>query len=177
MPMSFKDYWSTFVWNKKSILDKLYMFSIANLVVVPLSLIFFFWLKDQQGCPYGKNDFIYLDIVWNTSGAFGAFSNNFVAILVIQSLCSVGVFTVTIFVRERSYLFLLYIVLLGGLFNLIQRACINNAVLDYFHFGFWKEFAVFNMPDVMVVTGGFGLVINVFISVIFPRKAKKNVKN
>lgn len=175
MSGSFKDYWSTSVWNKKSILDKLYMFSIANLIVIPLSLIFFFWLKDQYGCPYGENGFIYIDITWNAGISFSNLKDNLVAIYIIQSFASIAVFTIAFFAQKKSFLLFIYIIFLGGMFNLLQRPFSDGKVLDYFHFGFWKNFAIFNVPDMMVVTAGFGLIVNVIIS-MFLWKEDKNVK-
>lgn len=172
---SFKEYWSNFVWKKEHLLNKFVMFSSAIVIVLPLSFFFFFFLKNQQeGCVYGENKFIYIKIVWNNSGSFGSFKNNLVAIYLIQSLITITIFIVTIFVHKKTFLLFLYIVFLGGLFNLIQRPFTNNAVLDYFCFGFWPNFPVFNMPDTMVVIGTFGLMINILISTLF---SKNNVEN
>ena len=113
------------------------MFLIAFSVVIPLSLIFFFIYNGKSGCLYGKNPFIYIDVTNNSGIAFGNFQNNFILIYFVQSLVSIVIFTITIFIHKKTYLLFLYIIFLGGFFNLLQRSCSgNNTVLDYFHFGF-----------------------------------------
>lgn len=104
-------------------------------------------------------DFFYLTYVENKGAAFGVFQGAryiFIPLtLVVLTLC----FKYYKSIKDGKYenIIKISIILIssGAIGNLIDRV-FRGYVIDMFHFIFWgKEFAVFNIADIFVVTGTF----------------------
>lgn len=148
-------------FNKKTLIQKAIIASIAIVIVVALSLSFYLWLKDKENIPFGKNGFIYIEISWNSGMGWSALDDNPAAVYSIQSVMFILMLALYLFLcNDRITASFIALAMFGGLFNLIQRACNDCYVLDYFHFGFWEGFPIFNWPDTCVVIGIFGFVIS-----------------
>lgn len=152
-------------FDKKLLLQKGVIALCALVLVLIMSLSFYFWLKDKDGIVGKTNPFWYIDVLWNDGIGFSALVGNFAAIYAIQSVMFVLLLAIFIFVtNDKISASFVALAMFGGLFNLIQRACAgNNCVLDYFHFGFWDSFPIFNWPDMFVVIGIFGFVISYIV--------------
>lgn len=168
-----KDYFTS-CFDKKLLIKKGIIAACALALILILSLPFYFWLKDKSGTPFGTNGFWYIKIVWNEGIAFGGLSGNKAAIYVIQSIMFIILLAVFLLVtHDNISASFITLAMFGGLFNLIQRAASGtDMVLDYFQFGFWKNFATFNWPDMGVVIGIFGFVISYIVQLIINRKEK-----
>lgn len=172
-------------FNKKLLIMKAIIAFFALIVVLALSLSFYFWLKDKPADqPYGPiNGFWYIYVTWNNGIGWSALENNYAAIYGIQSVVCILLITVFLLVtHDKITCSFVALAIFGGFFNLIQRAASsNNAVLDYFRFGFWPSFPIFNWPDMFVVIGIFGFVISFIIVTIIQykkedQKEKQNAK-
>lgn len=167
-------------FNRKQLITKGIILSCAIVLVLSLCLSFYFWLHDKEdGTVIGQNPFWYIKIVWNSGVGWSALSNNPAAVYAIQSIMFVLLLSVFVLVvRDRWSASFVAIAMLGGLFNLLQRACESGmhagCVLDYFRFGFWESFPTFNWPDMFVVVGIFGFIISFIVYSI--RKAIKEEK-
>lgn len=168
-------------FSKKMLIQKGIIAFCALVLVLTLSLSFYFWLKDASG-EIGTNPFWYISIVWNDGIGFSQLTGDTTAIYVIQSLMFVLLLAIYLFLaNDKITASFVALAMFGGLFNLFQRAAETGAhagcVLDYFKFGFWPTFAVFNWPDMFVVVGIFGFVISyitlVIIEAVNESKQKK----
>jgi len=155
-------------FKKELMIRKGIIAAAACVLVLIFSLSFYFWLKDKSGTPFGTNGFWYIKITWNKGIAFGGLQNNLAGILAIQTLVFLLLVAIYLFLAKDivSTCFIACAVF-GGLFNLIQRCATPNlGVLDYFRFGFWPNFAIFNWPDMFVVIGVFGFVISYIVYLV-----------
>ncbi len=161
-----KDYFKK-CFEPKQLIQKGIIAGAALIIVLSLSLSFYMWLKDVvPGTDIGVNGFWYLHIIWNDGIGWNVFSGNPAAIYVVQTFMFLLLLAVFLLLcHDRVTASFVALAMFGGLFNLIQRgASGTNMVLDYFQFGFWPTFPVFNWPDTCVVIGVFGFVIS-FITV------------
>ena len=169
-------------FDKKLLLQKGIIALCALVLVLVMSLSFYFWLKD--GIEAKPNSFWYINVIWNKGMGFSMLEGNFAAIYALQSVMFVLLLAIYLLVtHDKISASFIALAMFGGLFNLIQRACAPiehaNCVLDYFCFGF-MDFAIFNWPDMFVVIGIFGFVISyitiTIIDIVKEDKASK-VKN
>lgn len=121
-----------------------------------------------------KGSFITITYVENTGAGFGMFSDNPVALSVITSIVMAILFVALIILqKENEFLRIaLTFIIGGGIGNLVDRTQLGY-VRDYFQFGFWAEFPVFNIADVFVTVGGFMLIIALIIMLVQESKASK----
>lgn len=164
-------------FDKKLLIQKAIIASIALALVLIFSLSFFFWLKDENGLVGKENGFWYIYVIWNEGIGFGALDGNYPAIYAIQSLMFILLLAIYLLItHDRISSSFVALAMFGGLFNLIQRGATgNNAVLDYFQFGFWQNFPIFNWPDMFVVIGVFGFVIS-YITLTIMEVVRENKK-
>ncbi len=173
-------YWQR-MFNKKMLIQKAIIAAIALAIVLALSLSFYFWLHTKpEGMEIGKNGFWYISIVWNNGFGFNGLAGKTGTIYAIQSVMFVVLLAIYLFLcQDKVTASFVALAMFGGLFNLIQRAAESGAnvgcVLDYFAFGFWPSFAIFNWPDMFVVIGIFGFVISYIVVTIL--QAKKDERD
>lgn len=166
-----QNYWQK-LFNKKMLIQKGIIAAIAIAIVVAFSLSFYLWLRNTpENTQIGKNPFWYITITWNDGFGFGGLSGKTGAIYAIQSLMYVLLIAVFLLVcQDKITSSFIALAMFGGLFNLIQRAAETGAtkgcVLDYFSWGFWPSFPIFNWPDMFVVIGIFGFIISYIITSI-----------
>lgn len=166
-------YWQK-TFNKKLLIQKAIIAVIALAIVLTFSLSFYFWLHNKTG-DIGTNPFWYISITWNPGFGFSGLSGQTGLIYFIQSLMFILLLSIYIFLtRDKVTCSFVALAMFGGFFNLIQRAAETGTnagcVLDYFAFGFWKSFAIFNWPDMFVVIGIFGFVISYIVVTILEAK-------
>lgn len=162
-------------FNKKLLIQKGIIAAAALVLVLIMSLSFYMWLKDgYDGKP---NSFWYINVIWNDGIGFSALVGNYPAIYALQSAMFILLLAIFLFVtHDKITASFVALAMFGGLFNLIQRgASGTNCVLDYFQFGFWQNFPVFNWPDMFVVIGIFGFVIS-YVVLIIIQAARENKK-
>lgn len=174
-----KDYFKK-CFDKNLLIKKGIIAACALIIVLAFSLSFYLWLKDKTGIVGQENKFWYIEICWNDGLGFSGLAGKTSAIYAIQSIMFILLLAIFIFLtHDKVSSSFVALAMFGGFFNLIQRASetgVNSGcVLDYFRFGFWKSFAIFNWPDMFVVIGIFGFVISyIVITVIQYQKDKNN---
>ena len=111
--------------------------------------------------------FIDIRVVGNNGVAFSAFENASASfVYFIQILPIIISIAFLIFTKSVWFDVGFSMIITGGMSNVIDRAIVDvytnnivpmeqtiNAVVDYFSFSFINGSAIFNMPDVFVVTG------------------------
>lgn len=165
-------------FEKKLLIEKAIIAAIALAIVLIFSLSFYFWLKDKPDGVFGQtNGFWYIEITWNHGVGFGGLNNKPGAIYAVQSLMFILLLAVYLLLtNDRITCSFIALAMFGGLFNLIQRATSgNDTVLDYFRFGFWPSFAIFNWPDMFVVIGIFGFIISYITLLIIQYRREKDM--
>lgn len=166
-------------FNKKTLIQKAVILAASLVLVLSLSLSFYFWLHNKtEGTQIGENPFWFIEIKWNDGIGWSALAGNLPAIYAIQSIIFIALVAVFLLItHDRITGPFVSLAMCGGLFNLIQRASETGAnkgcVLDYFTFGFWRSFPVFNWPDMFVVIGVFGFIISYIIVTILHYKNEK----
>lgn len=171
-----KEYFKS-CFEKKLLIKKGIIAAIALALVLIFSLSFFCWLKDKpEGFDGNDNGFWNICVKHNSGIGWSALSGNFPAIYTIQTLMFILLLAVFIFLtHDKITSSFIACAMFGGLFNLLQRAAsADNTVLDYFQFGFWKDFPIFNWPDMFVVIGIFGFVISFITLTIIQWRREKN---
>tara|TARA_A100000164_G_scaffold354035_1_gene361218 strand:- start:256 stop:765 length:510 start_codon:yes stop_codon:yes gene_type:complete len=111
------------------------------------------------------NDFINLDLVWNTGIGFGLFSSN--STIVYNSITAViGIILVVIvYMILKSNLFekILYSIILGGALGNIYDRIVYFAVPDFIDIHYHRfHWFTFNIADIFITVGIFLLIINEF---------------
>lgn len=162
-------------FSKKMLIQKGIIAAAALVVVLALSLSFYFWLKDKNGFTLGDKNksFWYIVVDYNPNVGFG----NYIptgGIFAIQAIMFLLLLAIFLFLCDSKITAsFVALAMFGGLFNLFQRASYQimvdgrPAVLDYFMFGHWFPFPfIFNWPDVCVVIGIGGFVISYIILTI-----------
>ena len=140
-------------FNKRQLITKSIILVSTLVIVLIMSLSFYFWLRDKKlGTEISKNNFWYIKIVHNDGLGFGGLKNNLPAIYTVQSIMFILLFLIFIFSCHNilTSIFISF-AMFGGLFNMLQRVNDHGWVLDYFQFGFWEDFPTFNWPDIFVV--------------------------
>lgn len=173
-------------FNTKTLITKGIIFACAAVLVLSLSLSFYFWLKDAPAeQPIIENPFCYIYVCWNDGMGWSALAGNTAAIFAIQSIVFLVLTSLFVFLtNSRVVISFISLAMLGGLFNLIQRAATPIAVtgkgvpcvLDYLKFGF-MDFPIFNWPDSFVVIGVLGFVISYITVTIIDAKNEGNKKH
>ena len=110
------------------------------------------------------NDFISLYEVHNTGVAFNLFENQ-PDIIIAVSVILVIIICFFVFARSSiissSLLSSLAFLTSGAILNLIDRT-VYGYVIDYIHIGIIPEFPTFNIPDIFIIAGVFGILNFVF---------------
>ena len=170
-------------FEKKLLIEKAIIAAIALIVVLAFSLSFYCWLKNKSGIVGDENKFWYITIVHNHGVGFGNLDGKTGAVYAIQSVMFIVLLAIFLFVtNDRITASFVALAMFGGIFNLIQRAAtpadsLGKYVLDYFQFGFWKSFPVFNWPDMFVVIGIFGFVISYIALLVIQYTREKNIED
>lgn len=174
-------------FNTKTLITKGIIFACAAVLVLSLSLSFYFWLKDMEpGTEIIPNPFCYIHVCWNGGMGWSTLDGNTAAIYAIQSIVFLVLTSLFVFLtNSRVVISFISLAMLGGLFNLIQRAATPvslamggvPSVLDYLTFGFWPGFPIFNWPDSFVVIGVLGFVISYITVTIIDAKNEGNKKH
>lgn len=166
-------------FNKKTLIEKGIIAAAALVLVLIFSLSFYFWLRNKPEDVVGsRNNFWYIEIVHNYGLGFGGLRGNAPAIYALQSIMFILLLAIYLLLSEsRITSSFIALAMFGGLFNLFQRAGSGgDYVLDYFKFGFWESFPVFNWPDMFVVIGIFGFVISYVVLTIMEAVAESKAK-
>lgn len=173
-----KDYFKK-CFDKNLLITKGIIAACALVVVLAFSLSFYFWLHNKpEGVVGEENKFWFIEISWNSGLGFSGLKGKTDAIYAIQSLMFVLLLAIFLLLtHDKISSSFVALAMFGGFFNLIQRAAETGAhagcVLDYFHFGFWKSFAIFNWPDMFVVIGIFGFIISYIVLTIIQYQKEK----
>lgn len=157
-----------------------HVFGFYNLICLVLILIVFFSdrltklsvLKDYSDSAHYINDFVNLDLIWNTGIGFGLLSSN--STIVYNSI-SILIFIILIFlvylaINSDRYEKLIFSIIIGGaLGNFYDRVSLK-AVPDFIdlHYGSFHWFT-FNVADIFITIGIILLLMNNL-------KTKKNIK-
>lgn len=119
-------------------------------------------------------DFFYLTYVENRGAAFGMLQGARWIFIIIALIAVIVCGFYYTRLPSTKYLGIarlsLIFIISGAIGNMIDRA-FRGYVIDMFHFIFWgKEFAVFNVADILVCVGTFLLAI----VIIFSEETKKD---
>lgn len=109
------------------------------------------------------NGMLTLYEVHNTGAAFNLFSNQ-PEMIVTASFLAVAVITFIVLMASgkltQTAISAMAFLSAGITMNMLER--INQGyVIDYIHCDFLQNFPVFNVPDIMIVAGAFGLILSV----------------
>ncbi len=120
----------------------------------------------QNGFAEIKTSVLSFYEIHNTGAAFSLFSGSANA-LVIAAVVSTIIITAVILAKTSmlttTMVSSMALLSAGMTLNTIER--INNGyVVDYIYFSFFKEFPVFNFPDIMIVLGALILVYSISIN-------------
>lgn len=164
-----------------SVLKKRWWIMLIEIAVIAVIIVadlvskseLFNYLSSIKGMKI-DGSFITVTYVENTGAGFGMFSDNPVILSVITSIVMAILFVALILLqKENEFLRIaLTFIIGGGIGNLVDRTQLGY-VRDYFQFGFWTEFPVFNIADVFVTVGGFMLIIALIIMLVQESKASK----
>ena len=173
-------------FSKKNNYLRLIIFACVFVVFIPWSVSMNIWAQKTPFTTYGTG-FISIYITTNQGMAFSFMSNSPEwCVYMIQWLVTIAILTILLFSKKWYYILLWSCSFLGGLFNVIDRACpkiINsisttnwqyNCVLDYFKFSF--KWGIFNVPDIFVCVGSIGAILIYIIETII-LGFKKNENN
>lgn len=101
--------------------------------------------------PYVLN----LTYVQNTGAAFGIGSNS-TAMFIVVNIVVIGLITYFAFSKKeeisKSILIALYLIIAGGISNLIDRI-VRGFVIDYIDISQVIKYPVFNLADIFIVMG------------------------
>ena len=141
----------------------------TKIVIVNLAALLLFaidrWLKNffinnpdyDWGCLSFKFNFIR-----NTGVAWGIKLSESLIIIFSLSIILIIFFYLLkkYYHKEKENTFILTILLLGAVSNIIDRF-LYGGVIDYLDLNFWP---VFNLADIMITFGGFGIIIKTFLN-------------
>ncbi len=108
------------------------------------------------------NEYINLDLVWNTGIGFGLFSSNSSIIYNFISTLIGIILIVIIFIMIKSNFFekILYSIILGGALGNLYDRIVYSAVPDFIDIHFERfHWFTFNIADIFITLGIFLLVI------------------
>jgi signal peptidase II len=116
-------------------------------------------LKDILVSPY-----LNLSLVWNKGVSWGLFSSDsqfgfyFLTFVIVIVVVLFAAHTFLMLKRNKESIFFEILILAGAVSNLLDRF-LYRGVIDFidFHIGFW-HWPTFNLADVFVVVGVFGIV-------------------
>lgn len=156
-------------FSKENNLTRLIVFSIVTVIFLPAAISMNIWAQHAPYQNYGSG-FISISIVTNSGMAFSFMANSPEwAVYMIQWLVTIVILGIVLFCRKWYYVALWSCAFLGGLFNVIDRACAKtivsmgtsqiqyNCVVDYFKFNF--KWGIFNVPDIFVCVGSIGGIV------------------
>ena len=111
------------------------------------------------------NDFINLDLVWNTGIGFGLLSSN--SSIIYNSITGliVIILIILVFMIIKSNLFekILYSIILGGALGNVYDRIVYFAVPDFIDIHYQRfHWFTFNIADIFITTGIFLLIIKEF---------------
>lgn len=113
-----------------------------------------------------------LTYIENTGAAFGIGSSS-TAMFIIVNIIIIGLIVYFIYSKKeeinKSILFALYLILAGGIGNLIDRI-MRGFVVDYIDINPLFKFPVFNLADICVTIGCTIIVIQLIINIIKERR-------
>ena len=120
-----------------------------------------------------------LRTVHNYGAAWSSFSGMRWLLVAVTTLIVlvVAVLLVKKVVRHPLGVFACYMVITGGVGNIIDRVRLGY-VVDMFHFEFWPSYPVFNVADICVVCGAIlGAVYSLWVYDKFDKKEDDHGKN
>lgn len=184
--------------NKNTAIWKIAIFfSIALLVILPSFLIRDFMLKAENQSFNFMGNFIEGNIVSNTGVGLSIANQNPALAYALQGFSTFIPFVIFLFSQRKlmdiGSLFMFF----GGISNFIDRSIYDdfihlanapgivaeNAVVDYWRFGFINDSFIFNYADLFISIGIILLIISFIILLIFFAKEedknnfKKEVEN
>ena len=151
-------------------MKKILPFIYVILFVIFDQIVKFLCLKKLKiiGSVKIIEDFFYLTYVENKGAAFGMLQGARWVFIVIAFIAVI--FCIVYYIRLPKNKFLklnkvsLILITSGAIGNMIDRV-FRKYVIDMFHFIFFgKEFAVFNVADILVCVGTFLLAISIILS-------------
>ncbi len=172
-------------FSKKNNILRLIILACVLVIFIPWAVAMNIWAQHSQYAEYGSG-FISISIVTNSGMAFSFMSNSPEwVVYMIQWLVTIAILVIVLFCKKWYYILLWTCAFLGGLFNVIDRACAKtivsmgdqtqyNCVVDYFKFSF--KWGIFNVPDIFVCIGTIGAIITYLIQTIM-LMFKKDEKN
>jgi len=107
-------------------------------------------------------NFVY---VTNDGAAFSMFSGQRWGLVLFTVLALGLLYFLWRFARKESQLFRIAVVMIasGAVGNFIDRL-IYSEVIDFFQFGFWTSFPVFNVADIFIVLGAGLIILDLFLN-------------
>ena len=111
------------------------------------------------------NDFINLDLVWNTGIGFGLFSSNSNIIYnsITALIGSIVIFLIFLIIKSKNIDKFFFSVILGGALGNFYDRIIYYAVPDFIDIHYQKfHWFTFNIADIFITIGIITLIINDF---------------
>ena len=160
---------------KNKIFSKDHIYSIAIIVIIftldrysKIQII-----NNFSSSTFYVNDFINLDLVWNTGIGFGllSFSDNFLYNAITFIILLINFILIYLAVASNSIKRILYIVILGGSFGNLFDRFYYSAVPDFIDINFnGYHWFVFNVADIFI---SIGITCLIFMEILDYKKLSK----
>ena len=142
--------------NKIIAKDNLYCFCVISIIFFLDRYTKFIILNDFSENRYYLNDYINLDLVWNTGIGFGLLSSNSDLIYNLITFLITGVVTFLFFLmifsgkKEK----IIFSIILGGALGNLYDRLIYNAVPDFIDLHYKEiHWFTFNVADILITIG------------------------
>jgi len=123
-------------------------------------------LEREQVVNVYINQFMNLNLIWNTGIGFGLLSSetNFYYNLITFLIVIINIIILVMIIKSNDYKFFFLLMILGGSFGNLFDRVYYRAVPDFidFHYGDFHWF-VFNVADIFITIGIICLIIVEFI--------------
>ncbi len=117
----------------------------------------------QNGFAEIKTPFLSFYEVHNTGAAFNLFTDKANALIIAAVVCTIIITAIVLAKTSKltqSMVSAMSLLSAGMTLNTFERIH-NGFVVDYVYFTFFKDFPVFNVPDIMIVIGALMLVLSI----------------
>ncbi|MGL4647246.1 MAG: signal peptidase II [Mycoplasmoidaceae bacterium] len=183
----------TKLYTKRKIIEKVIIFLVsACILILPFFVVRDVMLKMENQQYFFMGNFVEGFIISNTGLGLSSFDNNVASAYALQAIFSLVPLTIFIISPSRYLDIGASLMFFGGFCNLVDRMTpdhfvylsnasgivINNAVVDYWRFGFVNNSFIFNYADVWVIFGVIIIGISLLIMIIKAfKEEEQNEKN
>lgn len=184
-----------YAFSFKSITTKIFVFLLCAVILIPISLHLEQWALSitPEQVKQASNNIIGVQPIGNPGIEFSFLSNTPVwVVFFIESITIILSVICLLIVSDKLYFLIpISFCLIGGIMNCDSRASVNEyvygsyyylehflnptsyhyanygVVIDYWYFHTGSSYAIFNLNDTLVISGGSGFVVFLFIDFLY----------